>query len=196
MRKIIVHDFISLDGVIQAPGGETEDTDGGFTYGGWTRPYWHNDMGISFGELMQESDAFLLGRKTWEIHGTAFNPMKPGDPFGDMMNNVKKFVVSTTLKSPDLWRNSTIISGNVVEEVKKLKNQPGKNILVDGSSVLMQTLFEHDLVDELRLNMYPIVLGNGKRLFAANKHISLKLLKSKEFPTGVISLQYEVKKAE
>src|SRR5688572_2368848 len=140
MRKIIVSEFISLDGVIQAPGGAEEDTEGGFAHGGWTHPYWHDDIGELFGQAMSESDALLLGRKTWQGHGAAFDPMPAGDPFGDLMNNVPKYVVSTTLTSAAAWRNSTIIKGNVVEEVRALKAQPGKNILLDGSSVLVHTL--------------------------------------------------------
>src|SRR5688500_10230495 len=108
MRKIIVHEFITLDGVIQAPGGADEDTEGGFVHGGWTMLYWHDDMGAHFSETMAEADTFLLGRKTWQIHGGAFEPMAEGDPFGDIMNGMKKVVVSTTLDSAAGWRNSTI----------------------------------------------------------------------------------------
>src|SRR5215211_6706980 len=113
MREIIVAEFISLDGVIQAPGGAEEDTEGGFTHGGWTMPYWHDDIGAHFFEAMSQADALLLGRKTWEGHGAAFNPMPDDDPFGGTMNSIRKYVVSKTLTSTDLWRNSTIISGNV-----------------------------------------------------------------------------------
>ena len=169
MRKIIVAEFITLDGVIQAPGGADEDTDGGFVHGGWTWPYWHDDIGKHFFQAMEQADTLLLGRKTWQIHGGAFEPMPVGDPFGDVMNSVRKVVVSTTLKSAADWRNSTLISGNVVEEVRKLKNQPGKNILIDGSSVLIHTLVENDLVDEFSLHVYPLVLGSGKRLYPERK---------------------------
>ena len=100
MRKIIVHEFISLDGVIQAPGSPTEDTDGGFTHGGWTMPYWHDDIGAHFGQIFADADTLLLGRKTWQTHGEAFEPDPEGDPF----NGFKKYVVSTTLKSADAWR--------------------------------------------------------------------------------------------
>lgn len=98
MRELIVAEFITLDGVIQAPGGADEDTEGGFTHGGWTEPYWHDDIGNHFFQAMSQADALLLGRKTWQIHGGAFEPMT-GDPFGDAMNNIRKYVVSTTLKS-------------------------------------------------------------------------------------------------
>jgi dihydrofolate reductase len=147
MRKIVVSEFISLDGVIQAPGGKDEDTAGGFAHGGWTWPCWHDDIGAEFSWMMSESDALLLGRKTWQIHGGAFEPMAPGDPFGDMMNAAAKYVVSTTLTSADAWRNSTLTSGNVVDEVRVLKDRDAKPILMDGSSVLAQTLAQHDLID-------------------------------------------------
>src|SRR5512133_2657125 len=135
MRKLIVAEFITLDGVIQAPGGADEDTEGGFVHGGWTQPYWHDDIGAHFFEAFSQADALLLGRKTWQGHGAAFDPMPAGDPFGDAMNGIRKYVVSNTLTSTSAWRNSTLINGNVVEEIRKLKEQPGKNILMDGSSL-------------------------------------------------------------
>jgi dihydrofolate reductase len=190
MRELIVAEFITLDGVIQAPGGKDEDTDGSFTHGGWTWPYWHDDIGVHFGQAMSQTDALLLGRKTWQIHGAAFDPMPEGDPFGDMMKDVKKYVVSSTLTSTSLWRNSSQISGNVVEEVQKLKAQEGKNILLDGSSVLAHTLIEHDLVDEYALHVYPLVLGSGKRLFPAGTRNNLKLVEATPMPTGVVFMRY------
>ena len=126
MREIIVHEFITLDGVIQAPGGADEDTEGGFTHGGWTHPYWHDDIGAHFDQAMMQADTLLLGRKTWQGHGAAFDPMPAGDPFGDVMNGLQKYVVSTTLQSAAGWRNSALISGNVVEAVRQLKQQSGK----------------------------------------------------------------------
>ncbi len=190
-RTIIVAEFITLDGVIQAPGGANEDTDGGFAQGGWTWPYWHEEIGKHFFQAMEQADTMLLGRRTWQIHGGAFEPMPAGDPFGDVMNGIQKVVVSTTLQSAAAWRNSTLISGNVVEEVRKLKNQPGKNILMDGSSVLIHTLAENDLVDEYGLHVYPLVLGSGKRLFPEGKRVNLKLIASQALPTGVVFQQYE-----
>ena len=187
MRKIIVHEFITLDGVIQAPGSPTEDTDGGFTYGGWTLPYWHDDIGAHFGQIFADADTLLLGRKTWKLHGDAFEPNPADDPFGGM----KKYVVSNTLKSADGWRDSSIISGNVIEEIRKLKSQPGKNIIMDGSSVLMHALIENDLVDEYALHVYPIALGIGKRLFPDGKRVNLKLIESAALPTGVLYQRYQ-----
>jgi dihydrofolate reductase len=189
MRELIIAEFITLDGVIQAPGGADEDTEGGFTHGGWTRPYWHNDIGMHFFQAMSQADALLLGRKTWQIHGGAFEPMV-GDPFGDTMNNMPKYVVSTTLKSASAWRNSTLISSNVVDAIRQLKQQPGKNILLDGSSVLAKTLAENDLVDEYSLHVYPLVLGGGKRLFPQGMRLDLKLVETTPLPTGVVWMRY------
>jgi dihydrofolate reductase len=194
MRKLIVSEFISLDGVIQAPGGKDEDRDGGFEHGGWTWPYWHDDIGANFGAMMQDTDAFLLGRKTYETHAAAFEPMPAGDPFGDMMNAPKKYVVSKTLKNPQ-WRNTTIIRDNVVDAVRRLKAEPGKNIMTDGSSQLVHTLIENDLVDELHLLLYPLALGGGKTLFPRGKHASFTLDSAKTYPSGVVGLHYTHKPA-
>lgn len=194
MRKIVVAEFMSLDGVMQAPGGANEDTEGGFTHGGWTMPYWHDDIGAHFFQAMNESDTLLLGRKTWQIHGGAFEPMPSGDPFGDVMNTIPKYVVSTTLTDVSAWRNSTLIRGNVVEEVRALKARPGKNITIDGSSVLIHTLAQHDLVDEYSLLVYPLVLGGGKKVFPDRGRTNLRLVESKSFPTGVTLMRYAVER--
>jgi dihydrofolate reductase len=174
MRKIIVHEFISLDGVIQAPGSPTQDNDGGFTHGGWTLPYWHDEIGAHFSQIFAGADTLLLGRKTWQTHAEAFEPNPAEDPF----IGFKKYVVSSTLKSAEGWRDSTLISRDVINEIRKLKGQPGKNIVMDGSSVLVHDLIENDLMDGLYLHVYPLVLGIGKRLFPEGKHISLKLIES------------------
>lgn len=192
MRKIIVGEFMSLDGVMQAPGGEDEDTEGGFTQGGWTRPYWHDEIGAVFGQLMSESDAFLLGRKTWQIHGGAFEPMAEGDPFGDIMNAMPKYVVSTTLTSASAWRNSTLISRDVVDTVRALKEQPGRNIVIDGSSVLIHMLAQHDLIDEYHLTIYPLVLGGGKKVFTDGVRRNLRLVEARPIPSGVVLTHYAV----
>jgi dihydrofolate reductase len=188
MRRLVVGEFVSLDGVIQAPGGADEDTDGGFTRGGWTWPYWHDAIGEHFGRVMEQCDALLLGRKTWEIHGRAFEPM-PADqePFGAR----PKFVVSDTLTSADLWRHSTIIRGNeLVEAVSRLKAEDGKDIYIDGSSVLIHSLVPTGLIDEYSLLVYPVVLGQGKRLFPDGPNLTLQLVESRVFPTGVQLLRY------
>ena len=189
MRKLIVSEFISLDGVIQAPGGKDEDRDGGFEHGGWTWPYWHDEIGKSFGALMKDVGAFLLGRRTYVTHAQAFEPMAPGDFFGDMMNAPKKYVVSRTLEKP-IWRDTTIIRDNVVDAVRALKAQPGGNILTDGSSTLVHTLLQNDLVDELHLLVYPLTLGSGKRLFPDGLHARFTLHAATPYPSGVVGLQY------
>ena len=189
MRKLIVSEFVSLDGVIQAPGGKDEDLDGGFGHGGWTMPYWHDDIGGSFGALMQDVDALLLGRRTYVIHAQAFEPMPPGDPFGDLMNAPRKYVVSRTLQKP-IWRDTTIIRDNLVQAVRALKTEPGRNILTDGSSQLVRTLLAHDLVDELHLLLYPLTLGRGKRLWADDAHTGFTLRSATPYPTGVVGLDY------
>lgn len=189
MRKLIVHEFVTLDGVMQAPGAKDEDTDGGFEHGGWTLPYWHDDIGAAFVRLMQDVDAFLLGRRTYVTHAAAFEPMPAGDPFGDLMNPPKKYVVSRTLKEPT-WRNTTIIRDNPIEAVRKLKAEPGKNIITDGSSQLVHALLQHDLVDELFLHVYPVALGKGKRVFPDRVDAKLKLQSATPYPTGVVGLDY------
>ena len=189
MRNLIVHEFISLDGVVQAPGGKDEDRDGGFAHGGWTIPYWHDDIGVAFFQAMQNVDAFLLGRRTYVTHAEAFEPMKPGDPFGDLMNAPKKYVVSRTLKTP-IWRNTTIIRDDPVEAVRTLKAQPGKDIMIDGSTKLVPVLLAHDLIDQLYLTLYPLTLGGGKRILPPGLHRKFRLLSAKPYPTGVIGLHY------
>jgi dihydrofolate reductase len=194
MRKLTVSEFVTLDGVMQAPGGKDEDTDGGFQHGGWTVPYWHDDIGRSFGALMQDVDAMLLGRRTYVTHAEAFEPMAPGDPFGDMMNKPKKYVVSRTLERP-MWRDTTIIRDNPIEAVRTLKAQPGKNIVTDGSSQLVHALIAHDLVDELHLLVYPLMLGTGKRALPNGVLAKFELKSAKPYPTGVVGLHYALARA-
>lgn len=189
MRKLIVSEFVTLDGVMQAPGGKEEDLDGGFQHGGWTMPYWHDDIGKAFDALMKDCDALLLGRRTYVTHAAAFEPMPAGDPFGDMMNKPKKYVVSKTLVHPT-WRDTTIIRENVIESVRQLKARPGKNILTDGSSQLVHALLANDLVDELHLLLYPLTLGSGKRVFPNGRHATFGLTSATPYPSGVVGLHY------
>ena len=189
MRKLLVSEFVTLDGVMQAPGGKDEDRDGGFEHGGWTLPYWDDAIGDTFGALMKETDALLLGRRTYVTHAEAFEPMPPGDRFGDMMNTPKKYVVSRTLERP-IWRDTTIIRENVIESVRALKAQPGKNILTDGSSQLVHALLAHDLVDELHLLVYPLALGSGKRVLPNGVHATFNLKSATPYSTGVVGLHY------
>ena len=194
MRKLIVSEFVTLDGVMQAPGGKDEDRDGGFEHGGWTWPYWHDEIGQSFGALMKDVDAFLLGRRTYVTHAAAFEPMPPGDVFGDLMNAPKKYVVSRTLKEPT-WRNTTIIRDNVIDAVRALKAESGKNILTDGSSQLVHALLEHDLIDELHLLVYPLTLGGGKRVLPEGVLATFSLMSATPYPTGVVGLHYASKRS-
>jgi dihydrofolate reductase len=190
MRKLLIHEFVTLDGIMQAPGGPDEDRDGDFAHGGWTRSYWHDDIGATFGALMQDVDAFLLGRRTYVTHAEAFEPMPEGDPFGDLMNTPAKYVVSRTLTRP-IWRNTTIIRDDVVNAVRALKAGPGKTIVTDGSSQLVHTLIENDLVDDLYLHVYPIALGRGKRVFPATGiDRRYTLARATPYPTGVVGLHY------
>ena len=196
MRKIVVSEFMSLDGVIQAPGGKDEDTEGGFAQGGWTWPYWDDAIGDHFTNVMSEGDTLLLGRKTWQIHGGAFEPLADGDPNEPGFNAMQKYVVSTTLADASAWRNSTLIKDNVIEEVRTLKAQPGKNILIDGSSVLIQTLARHDLIDEYYLLVYPVVLGGGKKIFPDDVRLDLRLVEARPLPSGVVLTHYTVDRPE
>jgi dihydrofolate reductase len=194
MRKLIVSEFVTLDGVMQAPGGKDEDRDGGFEHGGWTIPYWHDDIGASFVAMMKDADTFLLGRRTYVTHADAFEPLPAGDFFGDMMNAPKKYVVSRTLKEPK-WRNTTIIRDNVIESIRALKAENGGNILTDGSSQLVHALVANDLVDELHLLLYPLTLGGGKRVLPDGTMARFSLISAKPYPTGVVGLHYERQRA-
>jgi dihydrofolate reductase len=189
MRKLIVSEFVSLDGIVQAPGGKDEDRDGGFEYGGWTQPYWHDDLGKMFTTMMQDVDALLLGRRTYVSHAQAFEPLPPGDPFGDLMNAPKKYVVSRTLEKP-LWRNTTIIRDNVIDAVRALKTESGKSIMIDGSSQLVHALLAHQLIDEVHLLLYPLTLGGGKRLWPEGVHQTFRLTSATPYPSGVVGLTY------
>ena len=188
MRKLIVTTFITLDGVMQAPGGPEEDTSGGFKYGGWTVPYFDEFSSKVMGEQMKQPSDLLLGRKTFEIFASYW-PHHASDWPG--INEAAKYVVSNTLTKHD-WKNSIFIKGDVVEEIKKLKMQDGPDLQVYGSSKLIQTLLQHDLVDELWLKTFPITLGSGKRLFAEGTiPVAFKLTDSKVSPSGVIFANYK-----
>ncbi len=190
MRTLAVIEFLSLDGVMQAPGSPEEDTAGGFQHGGWQMPYFDDVLGAAAVEGMAGTDAYLFGRKTYEIMA-AFWPTAPDDdPYAGHLNSTPKYVASTTLQSAE-WQNSTVIKGSVAEEVAKLKEQAGKNIAVLGSGDLVQTLIKDDLVDEYSLMVFPIVLGTGKRLFRdTGQTRSLRLVDSKTTSTGGLILTY------
>ncbi|MFF7802704.1 dihydrofolate reductase family protein [Streptomyces olivaceus] len=165
MRRIIVCTFLTLDGVMQAPGGPDEDAEGGFEHGGWQRPVDDEEVGTAVGGWYERSDAMLLGRKTYEIFASYWPTADPADPFTDRMNGMHKYVASRTLTSVE-WRNSTLLEGDVAEAVRRLKASDGGDINVVGSGDLAQTLMRHGLVDEYRLTIHPVIVGTGKRLFA------------------------------
>jgi dihydrofolate reductase len=166
--RIVVSEFISLDGVVQAPGGAEEDTDGGFRHGGWSMKYFDPEvMGAAIDEMSQGTDALLQGRRTWQVMAGAW-PGRAGDPFADWMNSVQKYVVSSTLADTDVtrWAPTTIIRGDdLVQEVSALREQPGGDVNVMGSASVARALLAADLVDELALMIEPIVLGGGKTIF-------------------------------
>ena len=183
MRKITVLSFISLDGVMQGPGGPTEDTSGDFTLGGWTVPYFDEYLGNVMAEQMSEPFDLLLGRKTFEIFA-GYWPHHPEEGAG--INNATKYVASNTLKTHE-WSKSVFLSGDVASEVQKLKAQDGADLQVHGSGNLIQTLLENDLVDEFWLKIFPVTLGTGKRLFAQGTiPAAYTVTDSKTSPRGVI----------
>jgi len=185
MRKIAVLSFVTLDGVMQAPGGPDEDPSGNFKHGGWSVGYWDDFMGKVMSEQMGHPYDLLLGRKTYEIFA-AYWPKAKDVPGADGLNKARKYVVSKTLGKLD-WNNSVLVTGNIPEEIKKLKRVDGPELQVHGSSNLIQTLLKHDLVDEFRLKIYPVSIGHGKRLFGDGTiPASFKLLESKSSPSGVI----------
>jgi dihydrofolate reductase len=190
MRKLVVSTFITLDGVMQAPGGPEEDPTGGFTYGGWSFNYWDDMMGQVMGESMAKPSELLLGRKTYEIFAAHW-PYIKDDPVADKLNHARKYVVSRTLDEVN-WNNSTLVTGNVEQAIRNLKEQKGPEIQVHGSGNLIQTLLKHDLIDEFRLWIFPVTIGMGKRLFGeGTQPAHLKLIDSKTSTTGVIIATYE-----
>ncbi|BAY66881.1 bifunctional deaminase-reductase domain protein (plasmid) [Calothrix brevissima NIES-22] len=174
MRKLVVTEFISLDGVIEEPA--------------WTAPYWDDDIAKFKGEEQDTSDALLLGRVTYQGFAAAWPESL--DEGADYMNSVCKYVVSTTLNTLE-WNNSMLFKDNIVEEITKLKHQDGQEILVYGSATLVQTLIKYDLVDIYRLLVYPVVVGKGKRLFQDDTTMTLKLLEAQSFSSDVVALIYE-----
>ncbi len=186
MRKIIVLSFITLDGVMQAPGGPEEDTSGDFKYGGWTVPYFDDFAGNLMGEQMSRSSDLLLGRKTFEIFASYWPTHEDAWP---TINSMTKYVVSTKLKKHD-WQNSVILKN--VAAIKKIKSENGSDLQVHGSGNLIQTLLKHDLVDELWLKIFPLTLGKGKHLFEGGAiPAAFKLLDTKITPAGVIFASYK-----
>lgn len=190
MRSLRVIEFMSLDGVIQAPADPDEDTEGGFRHGGWQRPYFDEVLGASAGEGMVATDAYLFGRKTYEKMAAYWPTAPADDPYGQHLNRTPKYVASRTLDRVD-WQHSTLIEGDVAGAVATLKDQAGGNIAVLGSGELVQTLIANDLVDEYFLAVFPLLLGSGKRLFRElDRPRALTLADSKTTTTGGLILTY------
>ena len=185
MRKVTAGLFVSLDGVVESPEK-------------WQLPYFNNEMGEAVGVAMAATDAMLLGRVTYQEFASYWPGVSSEDqPFADHMNNTPKYVVSTTLEEPLEWNNSTLIKGNVTQEITKLKQQPGKNIGITGSATLVQSLLQDDLLDELGLLVHPVVVGSGKRFFEdGGDQKGLKLVDSRTFSTGVVYLTYQPDREE
>jgi dihydrofolate reductase len=192
MSKLVVSEFLTLDGVMQAPGYPDEDRSGGFEHGGWQMPLFDDAARSAISEAMAGTGGLLLGRVTYEIFA-GYWPSAPADePLAWTINSLPKHVVATTLQEPLGWNNSSLIKGDVAEEVAKLKQEPGKDLQVIGSGALVQTLLQHDLVDEFRLMINPIVLGTGKRLFRdGSAKTSLRIVDSMTSSTGVLIVTYQ-----
>lgn len=190
MRRIVVLSFVTLDGVMQAPGGPEEDTAGSFKWGGWSVGYWDDFLASVMSEQMRAPFDLLLGRKTYDIFASFWPKAPKEDQTASKLNGARKFVVSTSLKNP-LWERTTILKTDIVNGIKKLKEQNGPELQVHGSGNLIQTLLKNDLVDEFRLKIYPVTLGNGKRLFAEGTiPAGFQLTESKTSPKGVIVVTY------
>jgi dihydrofolate reductase len=185
MGKIVVAEYLSLDGVMEDPGPAGE-----FEHRGWTSPYWNDELGAYQSELLFASDALLLGRVTYEEFVASW-PLRSGDPFTDRMNSIPKYVASTTLAEPLAW-NATLLKGDVADAVRQLKRQAGHDLLVYGSGALVNTLLRHHLVDVYRLMLYPLALASGQRLFREGGDMTtLTLSDAKTTGTGVVVLTYQ-----
>lgn len=192
MRQITAATFTSLDGIMQAPGGPEEDPTGGFAFGGWTAPYFDASLGASMGEIFGRPFDLLLGRKTYDIFAAHWPYVTdPNDPIAGLFNHVTKYVASRS--NPNLkWQNSRWLGEDTVASLKALKNEDGADLLVQGSSDLLQTLWKNGLVDAFRVLIFPVILGTGKRLFGDGAiPVGLKLVKSQAYPTGVIVANYQ-----
>lgn len=190
--RLTLHTFLTLDGVMQAPGGPTEDPSGGFEHGGWLVPYADEDMGNAMAGWFENADAFLLGRRTYEIFAASWPTVtNPDDPIASKLNALPKHVASRTLDDVS-WNGARLIEGDVAEQVAALKREPGRELQVHGSGNLGQTLIQNDLVDEYRLLVYPVLLGEGRRLFAdGTVPAALRLVDSRTTSAGVTLSTYE-----
>jgi dihydrofolate reductase len=184
--RLVVGTFVTLDGIMQAPGGPEEDRTGGFEHGGWLVPFFDDMMGEVMIDWIRRADALLLGRKTYEIFAAHWPYVTGDDPIAERLNRVPKHVVSRTLNRVD-WYNSSFVKGDVVEAIRRLKGEPGSELQVHGSGDLIQTLLKHQLIDELRLWIFPVLLGTGKRLFGyGTVPARLELVETKTSSTGAV----------
>jgi dihydrofolate reductase len=191
MRKLIVQTFVTLDGVLQAPGGPGEDDSGGFAYGGWSVNYWDERMGQVMGEATSRPFAMVLGRRTFDVMA-AFWPNAPEEAGGKVFNEATKYVASRGRPKLEAWSNSVLIEGDAAEGIAALKREDGPELQVHGSGNLIQTLLRNNLVDQFRLWIFPAVVGSGKRLFGEGTiPAGLKLVDSKVSTTGVVMATYE-----
>jgi dihydrofolate reductase len=192
MRNLGAIEFVSLDGVFQAPGDPNEDTEGGFEHGGWQRPYFDDVMAASAAEGMARTDAHLFGRKTYQIMAAYWPNAPADDPFAMHLNNVQKYVASNTLRDEDVtWQHTTLLNGDVAQRIREIKEQPGGGIGVLGSGTLVRWLLDNDLLDELTLAVYPLTLGGGKRVFADDGRLRrFELVHSETTGTGGLILRY------
>ena len=189
--KVVVFNHLTLDGVTQGPGSPDEDTRGGFVHGGWSPPYADAVLGAYIGEGMASGGALLFGRHTYEHFFSVWPHRKDGNPFTKVLDDTQKYVASRTRKEPLPWCNSTLLAGDAADTVAKLKERPGKDMVVLGSVSLAQSLARHDLVDEYQLIIHPLILGSGRRLFAdGGRRSALKLVGAKPTTTGVIIATY------
>jgi len=189
MRKIIAGEFITLDGVMEAPGnGDTTLPE----QRGWSEPFMTEEIGNLMFEQMQEIDALLLGRRTYQDFASFWTQVPADDPFGEIVNSMTKYVVSNTLEAVS-WNNSCLINKNVIAEISRLKQQPGRNIQMTGSGNLFNSLLQHNMIDEFQLMVCPVVLGIGKRLFRdGNASRSMKLASTRAFDSGMVVLNYKL----
>jgi len=196
MSKIVAFTSLTLDGVMQAPGRPDEDRRGGFEHGGWAIPYADSVMGAVSAESGASSGALLFGRRTYEDFYAVWPNRTDDNPFTAVLNNTQKYVASTTLKDPLPWVNSTLLKGDAAEAVARLKAQPGKDLVVLGSGVLLWSLMRHNLVDEFILLIHPLVLGSGRHLFSdGGQFAALRLIDAKTTTTGVVIATYQLAEA-